>query len=252
MAYFEIDRENNCINAYVPVNKKELRKAKKKAQDWEDELNNYLIRVIPVSMLSPEQNALIHILFQQIGDTIGDTRENVKIDLKNEFCGLREIPLFSFSRGSKDVISMELASDFINWIIEKALHLDVNLFFKEKGTGILRHARHFIKEIDQYVMACLRERKCAVCNSPHDPEHSKIIDLEHWDNVAQIGGYAVDDGLKTRFLPLCRKHHMEKHNIGRDEFEKKYILKGVWLNEKLVMDLKKVYPNHFKAFKEEK
>ena len=251
MPYLKIDKENNCINAFIPVEKRRLREAKKKAQEWEEELNNYPIRVIPVSMLSQEQNALLHILFKQIADAIGDERENVKIDLKNEFCRLKEIPVFTFERASKDVLSMELASEFINWTIEKALHLDVNLFLKEKGTGILRHARHFIKEIDQYVIACLRERKCAVCNQRHEPENGYIVDLEHWDNANSIGGYEFDNGLKTRFISLCRKHHQEKHSLGRKDFEERYVLKGVWLNEKLVFDLLDTYKNHFKLFRKE-
>ena len=37
-----------------------------------------------------------------------------------------------------------------------------------------------------------------------------------------------------------------------EEFEKKYHIKGIYLNEKLVSDLKMIYPGHFKAFKEKK
>ena len=51
---------------------------------------------------------------------------------------------------------------------------------------------------------------------------------------------------------LCRKHHNEKHNTSREEFEKKYHIKGIYLNEKLVSELKEKYPGHFKAFKEGK
>ena len=249
MPYPEVDKENGEIIFYLPVDPKKLREIKIKAEKWEEELNHYVIRVIPVSMLSQDQNALIHIIFQQFAEQIGDSRENVKIDLKNEFCRLKEIPVFTFERASKDVLSMELANEFINWLIEKALQWDVNLFFKEKGSGEIRHVRHFIKEIDQYVIACLRERKCAVCNVVHDEYNT--VDLDHWDNVNTIGGYEADNGLKTKLLPLCRKHHDEKHHIGRKKFEDKYHLKGVWLNEKLVFDLLDIYKNHFKLFRKE-
>lgn len=251
VAHLEVDKENEQINIYVPVEQKDLKSSKIKCEKWEEELNNYPVRVIPVSMLSREQNALIHIIFQQFAEQTGDTRENIKVDLKNEFCRLKEIPVFSFERAGKDVLSMELAGEYINWLIEKALQWDVDLFFKEKGTGKIRHVRHFIEEIDRYVIACLRERKCAICNLKHDPENGDSVDLEHWDNVNTIGGYEFDDGLKTRFIPLCRVHHNEKHDMGRKEFEETYHLKGVWLNEKLVFDLLETYKNHFKLFRKE-
>ena len=103
-----------------------------------------------------------------------------------------------------------------------------------------------ILEIDEvayrYVIACLKGKKCAIC--------SDTADLEHWDNVSQVGGYEHDTGLEGRFISLCRKHHGEKHHLGRTDFKKKYHIQGVFLNEKLVIELREIYKNHFKAFKE--
>ena len=65
----------------------------------------------------------------------------------------------------------------------------------------------------------------------------------------QLGGYEFDDGLQTRFISLCHKHHLEKHNIGREDFSDKYHIEGVYLNEQLVYELLDVYPSHFKLFK---
>jgi len=86
----------------------------------------------------------------------------------------------------------------------------------------------------------LKVRKCAVCGENE-------ADLEHWDSVNSIGGYKFDDGLKTRFISLCRKHHQEKHNIEIIQFKEKYNLEGIFLNEKQVEILKKIYKNQFKG-----
>lgn len=48
---------------------------------------------------------------------------------------------------------------------------------------------------------------------------------------------------------MCREHHMIKHAIGKEEFQEKYIVGGVWLNEQLVYELPNIYPNHFALFR---
>ena len=75
--------------------------------------------------------------------------------------------------------------------------------------------------------------------------------MEHWQNVANLGGYAHDKG-QGEYISLCRHHHTEKHSIGVESFERKYDIRGIKLNEDQVKELKKIYKGHFKAFKEEK
>jgi hypothetical protein len=57
-------------------------------------------------------------------------------------------------------------------------------------------------------------------------------------------------GFSTPFIPLCTEHHQEFHGVGVESFKNKYYIEGVYLNEKLVIELKEIYTNHFKAFKE--
>ena len=74
--------------------------------------------------------------------------------------------------------------------------------------------------------------------------------MEHWNTISSSAGtYENDDGLKNPFITLCREHHMIKHAIGKEEFQEKYIVGGVWLNEQLVYELLDIYPNHFKLFR---
>ena len=91
---------------------------------------------------------------------------------------------------------------------------------------------------------------CAICGKIHDEYNS--VELHHWKSVASaVGTYDNDDGLSTPFMSLCTFHHSEFHNTGIESFKNKYHIEGVWLNDRLVIDLKKVYPNHFKGFKED-
>ncbi|MGL5428954.1 MAG: putative HNHc nuclease, partial [Cetobacterium sp.] len=107
-----------------------------------------------------------------------------------------------------------------------------------------KSTRDICPDIQRYTIACLRNKVCAICGRVG-------ADLHHWDNVNSIGGYEFDDGLKTRFMSLCREHHNLFHSIGEKDFEKRYHITGVWLNPTMVMDLKKVYSGHFKSFKKE-
>ena len=208
-------------------------------EEMEEILNNYPIEVIPVKKMSAAQNGLIHVLFKQYGEEKGYTMVEMKEIMKSEFA--RAYDIFNFETSKCD---MQTANEFIAFMIEHALSHDINLYVYNKHDRTFKNILEIDEVTNRYVIACLKSKKCVICNSD--------ADLEHWDNVNQIGGYKYDDGLKGRFISLCRKHHNEKHNTSREEFEKKYHIKGIFLNEKLVSELKMIYPGHFKAFKEKK
>lgn len=135
-----------------------------------------------------------------------------------------------------DIFLKDDATKFINFLI--------NYFF-DNGIEIKKEIIDMIKEDEeiQLMYVLLKYKKCAICG--------RYADLHHFDSVASIGGYEFDDGLKTRFMPLCREHHTEFHAIGVQEFVKKYKIKGIYLNSNQIKVLKSVYKNHFKAFKGE-
>lgn len=225
--------ENNKIIATVPV--KEIKEnTKKKLEDY---LNNCLIVVNPVELRTQAQNALIHVLIEQCAYEWGWIVSEMKNYFKREFEKATGIEDFETSK-----TDIETANKFISFIIDHALNENINLYIYNKHDKTFKNILEIDEVANRYIIACLKSKKCVICNSD--------ADLEHWDNVNQIGGYKYDDGLKGRFISLCRKHHNEKHNTSREEFEKKYHIKGIYLNEKLVSELKKIHHGHFKAFKE--
>lgn len=225
--------ENNKIIATVPV--KEIKEnTKKKLEDY---LNNCPIVVNPVELRTQAQNALIHILIDQYAYELGWIISELKKHFKTEFEKATGIEDFETSK-----TDIKTANLFISFIIDHALSNNINLYIFNKHDRTFKNILEIDEVANRYIIACLKSKKCVICNSD--------ADLEHYDNVSQIGGYKYDDGLKGRFISLCRKHHSEKHGIGRTEFEKKYHIKGIYLNEKIVIELKKTYPGHFKAFKE--
>lgn len=213
-----------------------------------DKIRSGEITVKFTDKISLEQMQLIWVLSNELGQMIGYTREEMRELLQEQFCEINDLPYFSISPSKKDCCSKDIATSFIQYIIEFAVQEGYNLIIPD-GKGAKRtykSVREVVPEIQRYVITCLRNKVCAVCGKRVD------IDLHHWHSSASIGGYEHDDGLKTPFISLCREHHTLFHTIGVKEFEKLYHLQGVWLTPTLVYELKKVYKNHFKAFDENK
>ena len=233
MAYMEIANEEIVIT--LPVEKvypglKQL---------IEERLNHYPIKVIPVKRLSKAQNGLIHVLLKQFGEELGWTMQDMKEYQKEQFALSRDLEKFSTAN-----CDMEMANDFIAFIIEQALENEINLYVLNKHDNRYKSILKVDKTTERYVIACLRAKTCAICGR-------KGADLHHRKTIASAAGtYENDDGLKTPFMSLCRIHHNEFHEIGQKEFEEKYHIEGVWLNPQLVYELLGVYPNHFKLFRE--
>ena len=214
-------------------------------EELEEYLNNCPIEVIPIKKLSSEQNGLIHVLLKQYADELGWTLIDMKEYIKEQFALTNDLDYFSTAN-----CDIEMANNFIAYIIEHALENQINLYILNKNDKRYKH----ILDIDiieqRRIIACLKAKVCAVCGSIHNPDSNKFIELDHYDNVSSTATtYDLDDGLQGRFISLCHKHHLEKHNIGRESFENKYYLEGIYLNEQLVYDLLDVYPNHFKLFR---
>lgn len=208
-------------------------------------MNSCVFEIEQVDRISLEQMKLIWALCGELGDILGDEAEEMREILQHEFCNKREINWFSISPYKKDCATSEIAAEFIQFIIEWSIEQGYNIRVPE-GNGnkkILRNIRDVVPDIQRFVIANLRAKRCAVCGTYEN------VDLDHYDPIGSRG-YESDDGLQTRFISLCRKHHNMKHNMTKKEFEGKWHLTGVWLTENLVRNLKKVYKGHFKAFKE--
>lgn len=232
MAYMEIANEEIIIT--LPVEK--VYPGLK--QQIEERLNHYPIKVIPVKRLSKAQNGLIHVLLKQFGEELGWTMQDMKEYQKEQFALSRDLEKFSTAN-----CDMEMANDFIAFIIEQALENEINLYVLNKHDNRYKSILKVDKTTERYVIACLRAKTCAICGR-------RGVDLHHWKTIASAAGtYENDDGLKTPFMSLCRIHHNEFHEIGQKEFEEKYHIEGVWLNPQLVYELLEKYPNHFKLFR---
>ena len=73
MSYAEIDRDNMEIRIIYPTNS-----SVKKLVKYEEELNNYPIKIIPQNTITDEQMRLLYVLFKQYGEELGYTMIEMK------------------------------------------------------------------------------------------------------------------------------------------------------------------------------
>ena len=248
----DIDKENNHIKVLVPSAKGTI--TEEKVKNFFGVLKQSTWEVEPVQRLSLDQMKMIFALCRDYSEIIGYEPEELRELLKAEFCIKNCIEDFSCSPYKRNAATMKVATEFIQFIIEHALNLTGCTLKVIEGHGknrTVKSAREIVPDIRKYVIACLMNKTCAICGATTE---QREIDLHHWDSVNSIGGYEHDDGLKTRFISLCREHHTEFHNIEAKAFSEKYHIDGVWLSENMVKKLKqdKIYPHHFKAYKLER
>lgn len=230
--------ENGEITLSVPTTT-----SNKEIKGLIDKIRAGEITVKFTDKISLEQMQLIWVLSNELGQMIGYTREEMRELLQEQFCGTNDLPYFSISPSKKDCCSKDIATSFIQYIIEFAIQEGYNLIIPD-GKGAKRtykSVREVVPEIQRYVITCLRNKVCAVCGKRVD------IDLHH--SPALGVPYEQDDGKQTGFMSLCREHHTLAHSIGLKEFEKMFCLQPVWLSDSLIFELKKIYKNHFQNFK---
>lgn len=221
----------NPTDYYISQAKKELKKlylkslgmSRSNIYPFRDFRNNLKEKVDDILQKNVSNTSKSEIILDDVDVLIRDEFKNLMIKLDETF----SLQL--------NMMSQEEANNFITWLFD--FFLDKNIPMREEIAQLYAEQQN-----DKYIYSLLKNKKCAICGEK--------ADLHHFDQASGISGYKYDNGLKTRFMPLCRNHHTEFHNIGMKEFVNKYHITGIWLDETKVKELKKIYPNHFRAFTE--
>lgn len=165
---------------------------------------------------TPEQLRKAWALMGEIAAFSGDDKESVYDDHRLAYHQERrqtlERSVFRLSSAT-----MEEASEFIVYLIERILKFDI-----PTREPLVNNA----DDIPRYVYACLMHKKCAVCG--------RKADLHHVDRVGMGGDRRHMSHLGLRCLPLCREHHQEAHQHGDQTLMAKYHLETVAIDGKIV------------------
>ena len=112
--------------------------------------------------------------------------------------------------------SMDLARKFLAYLLEFCLQYNIQLS---------DYALNRIENSEELVFLCLKYKKCTICGSSKSETH-------HFDALGMGVDRKTYDDSKLRKIQLCRIHHQEAETIGKVEFEKKYKVHGIIINEK--------------------
>lgn len=155
-----------------------------------------------MSRISGDQRNKIFALCGDIGNYLGETKENARENLTVAFCADTSRERFSLSD-----CDSETAGEFIEWLITFAF---------EFGVPLNEHPRKYIDDLDKVIEICLAQKKCIICGKPSEEHHVDAIGMGR-------DRRRVDDSDMEKW-PLCREHHTEAHKLGKKTFAKKYHL----------------------------
>lgn len=166
------------------------------------------ITMIDSRPLSEKQRRSCYAMIREIAAWCGDTTESVKEVLKLDFWRgeLLEMAdgIFSLSDAPMSVVAA-----FQSWLAR---------FIVRNEVPTRKPMLEYVDDVDDYVYACLVEKKCPICG--------KRADLHHIDAVGMGRDRTeiIHEGMEV--MPLCREHNTEIHTIGKSDFMRKYHLNG--------------------------
>lgn len=170
------------------------------------EYKNVEITMIDSRPLSSQQRKCCYALIRAIAQWSGDDERSMKEILKIDFWAgeLLETAdrIFSLSDAP-----MSIVASFQSWLVK---------FIVENDIPTDRPLLDFVDDVENYVYACLINKKCPICGKKADLHH--YVSLGMGMNRDEV----VHEGMEV--LPLCREHHTEVHTIGRSTFMSKYHL----------------------------
>lgn len=195
---FKVVQNGTYLNIFIPNKNLEepiLTKHMNKCGIWLDDGRN----------ITAEQRKKAYATIADISLHTGYLPEELKEWLKYLHIIKTGCKYFSLSN-----CTMDTAREFINTILDYALENGVIL----DDLGINR-----TDDINHYLYACLKNKKCAICGKPGE--------IHHWDAIGMGNDRKHYDDSENRKVCLCRAHHSEAHTIGIVEFEKKHKVYGI-------------------------
>lgn len=170
--------------------------------------------------ITPDQRRKIYGLFKDIANHSGYESDFVKSEFKKKFAEIKEIEPFSLADGC---MSLELAKDFITYIIQCCFYLGIP--FYERA--------YYLDADDQKILFLYTMNRRCICCGKYG------ADIHHVDAVGMGADRNKVDHRKHLVMALCREHHSEYHTIGAERFlEKWHLPPGIKLDDEQLRRIK--------------
>lgn len=171
------------------------------------EYKEVAITLLDSRPLSDKQRKSCYAMIREIAIWSGYEPDEIKDMFKFNFLSALEETMNTFSLSDAP---MSLVAAFQTFLARFIVAHDV---------PTRRPMLEYVDDIDDYVLACLAQKKCVICGLKADLHHVDAI------GAGRDRTEIVHEGMKV--LPLCREHHIEAHTIGRDSFNTKYHVHGI-------------------------
>ena len=157
--------------------------------------------------LSDKQRKSCYAMIREIALWSGYEPDEIKDMFKFNFLSALEETMNTFSLSDAP---MSLVAAFQTFLARFIVAHDV---------PTRRPMLEYVDDIDDYVLACLAQKKCVICGKKADLHHCEAV------GMGRDRDEIIHEGMIV--LPLCREHHTEAHTIGRDSFNDKYHIHGI-------------------------
>ena len=164
------------------------------------------IEFIDARPLSDKQRRSCYAMLREIADWSGYEPDEIKDMFKFNFLASLVDSMDTFSLSDA---SMSLVAAFQSFLARFIVGHDV---------PTKRPMLEYVDDIQDYVYACLINKKCPVCGKPADLHHVEAV------GMGRDRDEIIHEGMEV--LPLCRVHHTEIHTIGKIDFYKRYHING--------------------------
>lgn len=171
--------------------------------------------------ISPDQRRKVYALIGEIAEFVegfrnAETIESTKLLMKWQFILERlesqERKLFSLSN-----CNMTLARNFIDYLIEFIITNDI-----PTSVPLIENC----EDIGKYIYACTVNKRCAICGKKAQWHHAE-------DRVGMGRNRKEICHIGMRGIPLCEFHHELCHTMPQNEFNQKYHIQSIKVDEKI-------------------
>lgn len=166
--------------------------------------------------LSDDQRRMVFATIGDIAKWSGHPPEYIREFMTWDFCTRQDIDPFSLSVRRDNAASMDTATAFITYLLDFCMRWDVPL-----SEQIMARA----DDLDKALYLCIKYRRCCICG--------RRADIHHWDAIGMGRNRDTIVHIGLPAAALCRAHHGEAEQIGKDTFADKYHVWGVPLDDDL-------------------
>ncbi len=173
------------------------------------------VRLVDSRTITTRQRNSCYVMLKEISYFTGQSLQSTKMELKRSFINEDlcepEMELFSLSN-----CSVSMACAFQKYLVRFIIDFEISCRFP---------LIDFVDDIGAYVYSCAIRKKCCVCGQHAEPHH--------WDRIGISINRKKSDQTGMRMEPLCRGHHTECHSMLQEEFDEKYKLIPVRIDDTL-------------------